>query len=135
MAEALANLGATHVWVAHGSDGLDEITTTGTTFVSEVKDGAVREFTFSAAEYGVDQASLDDLRGGDPSYNAERLRELLNGKKTAYADIVKLNAGVALYIAGISNNIDAGLERANKAIETGRASETLAQLVKISNAD
>ncbi|NNE58323.1 MAG: anthranilate phosphoribosyltransferase, partial [Hellea sp.] len=93
MARALLERGCDHVWVVHGSDGMDEITITGTTQVSEVKNGAYREFEIEPLDYGFARGSLDDLRGGEPAVNAERLRKLLIGQVDSYRDIVLLNAG------------------------------------------
>ena len=134
MAEALADLGAEHVWVVHGHDGLDEITTTGPTHVSEVKEGAVREFTVTPQEYGLDMATLESLRGGEPATNALALTELLDGQPSDYRDIVLLNAGAALMIAGVADDVPDGMDRAADAIDSGAARETLARLVEATNA-
>ena len=132
MAEALRDLGVDHVWVVHGHDGLDEITTTGPTNVSEVKEGTVKHFTLSPQSYGMELSSLDDLRGGAPRENAEALRDLLDGSSSAYRDIVILNSGAALHIAGIASDIPTGMDRAVDAINSFKARSTLAQLVEAS---
>lgn len=132
IAEALRDLGVEHVWVVHGHDGLDEITTTGPTNVSEVKDGTLTSFTVSPQSYGIEMTSLDDLRGGKPAKNAEALRDLLDGNSSAYRDIVTLNSGAALYIAGIAADIPSGIDLAVEAIDTFKARETLAKLVDVS---
>ena len=134
MAEALNDLGATHVWVVHGSDGLDEITTTGATSVCEVKDGTVTEFDIAPQSYGIPLTTIDSLRGGKPAENALALRQLLEGQHSDYRDIVRLNAGAALMIAGLVNDIPAGIDRATKAIDSGAANATLASLIKLSSA-
>ena len=133
MAEALRDLGVDHVWVVHGHDGMDEITTTGPTNVSEVKDGTVRNFTVSPQSYGIELSSLEDLRGGAPAENAEALRDLLDGNSSAYRDIVILNTGVALHIAGVAKDIPSGIDQAIDAIDSFKARSSLAALVEASN--
>ncbi|MEM7728093.1 MAG: anthranilate phosphoribosyltransferase [Pseudomonadota bacterium] len=133
MADALCELGAEHVWVVHGEDGMDEITTTGATQVTEVKNGQIDDFTVSPQSYGIDLASLDQLRGGKPSENAGALRDLLDGNSSAYRDIVILNAGVALMIAGVTKDIPDGIDRAIQAIDSLDARRTLDALVRETN--
>ena len=133
MAEALFALGAKHIWVVHGDDGLDEITTTGATNVSEVKDGDVRDFTISPQSYGIDLATIDALRGGQPSENALALSELLGAQHSAYRDIVLLNSGAALMIAGLTPDIASGIDMAAAAIDSGKARKALDTLIKVSN--
>lgn len=133
MAEALRNIGVDHVWVVHGHDGLDEITTTGPSFVTEVKGPDIREFTLSPQTYGFELATLDSLRGGEPAENAKALAELLDGQASDYRDIVLLNAGAALMIAGIADNIPAGIDLAAAAIDNFAARTTLAKLVAATN--
>ena len=134
MAKALLERGCDHVWVVHGCDGMDEITITGTTKVSEVKDGTYREFEIEPLDYGVSRCSLDELRGGAPEVNAERLRDLLIGKVDAYRDIVLLNAGAALMIAGVKDNLKDAMQEAIWALEDHRALHALETLVEVSNA-
>jgi len=93
MAEAFVGLGVEHIWVVHGSDGLDEITTTGPTFVSEVKDGKVTEFEIHPESYDLDVTTIESLRGGHPAENAMALQGLLKGEHSDYRDIVRLNSG------------------------------------------
>lgn len=134
IADALANLGAEHVWVVHGSDGLDELTTTGATMVAEVQDGAVSVFEVTPDQAGLPTASLDDLRGGDANVNAAAIRDLLDGQKDPYRDIVCLNAGAALVVGERAANILEGVELAAAAIDDGRAKDALDRLVAASNA-
>ena len=134
MAKALLERGCDHVWVVHGSDGMDEITITGTTKVSEVKNGSYREFEIEPLDYGIARCSLDDLRGGAPAVNAERLRDLLIGKVDPYRDIVLLNAGAALMIAGGKDNLKDAIQEAIWALEDHRALHALETLVEVSNA-
>lgn len=133
MAEALRDLGAIHIWVVHGDDGLDEITTTGTTQISEVKNGEVRDFTVSPQSYGFDLVTIDALRGGQPSENALALTELLKAQHSAYRDIVLLNSGVALMIAGLVKDIPAGIDMATASIDSGEARKALDKLIEVSN--
>lgn len=133
MAEALRDLGATHVWVVHGSDGLDEITTTGSTFVTEVKDGQVSEFDIHPTDFDIPVTTLDKLRGGQPEENAGALTALLAGERSEYRDIVLLNSGAALMIAGLADDIPAGVSMATKSIDAGNAKQALEILVRTSN--
>jgi len=133
MAKAFAGLGVEHIWVVHGSDGLDEITTTGPTYVSEVKNGKVTEFTITPESYGIELTTIESLRGGHPAENAMALRELLNGEHGDYRDIVRLNAGAALMIAGLANDIPSGIDMATDSIDSGKAKTALETLIEVSN--
>jgi len=125
MAEVLAKLGSEHVWVVHGSDGLDEITNTGDTYVAELKDGQITEFTVNPADVGLALSSLDDLKGGDAEQNAAAIKALLAGHRSAYRDIVLMNTGAALLVAGAVETFSAGVKRAAEAIDSGAAETTL----------
>ena len=133
LAQVLAKLGCERAWVVHGADGLDELSTTGSNYICEVKDGEVREFNLSPEDVGLPQASLEDLKGGDGTYNAQRLRALLDGEQDASRDIVLLGAGAALVIAGRVEDIQEGIAAATEAIDSGRAKKALELLVAISN--
>jgi anthranilate phosphoribosyltransferase len=133
MAQVLAKLGCERAWVVHGADGLDELSTTGSNYICEVKDGEVTEFNLSPEDAGLPQASLEDLKGGDATYNAQRLNALLDGEQDAYRDVVLFGAGAALVIAGKEEDIQKGVSVAAEAIDSGRAKSALAQLVAISN--
>ncbi|MGB2016475.1 MAG: anthranilate phosphoribosyltransferase [Candidatus Puniceispirillum sp.] len=132
-AHALAQLGTTHAWVVHGSDGLDEVTTTGVTHVTALENGAVREFTISPDDFGIATASLDDLRGGSPEDNADHLRALLDGATGAYRDIVIMNAAVALVAGGHETDLATGAKRARHSLDDGHARNALDELVRITN--
>jgi anthranilate phosphoribosyltransferase len=132
-AHALAQLGTTHAWVVHGSDGLDEVTTTGVTHVTALENGAVREFTISPDDFGIATASLDDLRGGNPEENADHLRALLDGATGAYRDIVIMNAAVAIVAGGHETDLATGAKRARHSLDTGQAKNALDELVRITN--
>jgi anthranilate phosphoribosyltransferase len=133
IAEALSNLGSEHAWVVHGSDGLDEITTTGPTRVTELKDGKVRTFEVRPSDAGLPPATLEDLKGGDATVNAAAIRELLGGEQGAFRDIVVLNAGAALLVGGKAATLREGAERAARAIDDGSAGRALDQLVAATN--
>jgi anthranilate phosphoribosyltransferase len=132
IAEVLGKLGAEHVWVVHG-EGLDEITTHGTTEVTEWKNGKLSSFTITPEQAGLKRASLAQLKGGDPAANAESLLELLRGKTGPLRDIVLLNAAAALIVAGRVSDLKAGVAKASQAIESGQARRALEQLIAITN--
>lgn len=134
IARTLGNLGSVHTWVVHGSDGLDEITTTGPTYVYEYKGGQVRNFEVTPEDAGLKRARLDDLKGGTPQDNAAALRNVLDGAPGPFRDIVRLNTGAALIVAGKAESLRAGADMAAEAIDSGRARATLARLVAITNA-
>ena len=133
MAETLGQLGSEAAWVVHGSDGLDELTTTGATYVAELKDGKVRTFEVTPEDAGLARANHEDLKGGDPDHNAGALRDVLDGKQTAYRDIALLNAAAALIVAGKAADLKDGATQAAAAIDDGRVRQTLAKLVECSN--
>jgi anthranilate phosphoribosyltransferase len=133
LAHVLAELGSQHALVVHGADGLDEITITGPTWVAEVRDGLVKEFTLTPEAFGIDRTSLDSLRGGSPEENAEAVENLLDGAVGPYHDIVSLNAGAALYVAGEVDSIGDGVARARTALLDGRAAQKLNQLREATN--
>ena len=133
MVEALSRLGSERAWVVHGSDGLDEITTTGPTFVAELKGDQIRTFEIVPEDAGLKRAKLEDLKGGDVETNAAALKTLLHGRGGPYRDIVTLNAGAALVIADKAPDIKTGTEMALEAIMSGKAIKTLEALAAISH--
>ncbi len=133
MARALGLLGSVHVWVVHAADGLDELSTTGYTKVSECRDGLLRTFFVHPSMFGLAKASLEDLRGGDASQNAEVARAVLAGASGPVRDIVLLNAGAGLFIAGRASSVATGVAMAADAVDSRRAEKVLAQLVTVSN--
>ncbi|MBG54053.1 MAG: anthranilate phosphoribosyltransferase [Rhodobiaceae bacterium] len=133
LAQVLKNLGSARVWVVHGSDGLDELTTTGPSFVAELKDGKVSTFEISPEDAGLTRAKPADLKGGDPEENTAAVRRLLDGEQGAYHDIVVLNAAASLVVAGKADTLRQGVDMAAEAIASGAAREALAKLVSISN--
>jgi len=134
MAEVLRNLGSERVWIAHGGDGLDEITTTGTSEIVELKDGEIRAFTISPEDVGLARAEPAALMGGDPAHNAAALRAVLEGARNAYRDIAVFNAAAALVIADSARDLADGVAKASKALDDGAALATLDLLVRVSNA-
>ena len=133
LARVLRNLGSKRVWLVHGTDGLDEATTTGPTFVTTLERGEIRSFQIAPEDAGIARASLKDLAGGDPAANAAALRGVLDGAKNAYRNIAVLNAAIALIVAGRAEDLKQGAALAAAAIDDGRAAVTLAKLVKASN--
>jgi anthranilate phosphoribosyltransferase len=133
VARSLAMLGAERAWVVHGADGLDEISTTGYTKVSEYRDGAVNTFYVHPSDFKVPKASPEALKGGDAARNAEIARSILQGERGAPRDIVLLNAGVSMLIAGVTGTAVEGIARAAAAIDDGRAAAVLEKLAAVSH--
>ena len=133
IAEVLKNLGSVHAWVVHGSDGMDELTTTGPSFVAELKDGSIRTFEITPESVGLPRATLASLKGGDSTVNARALRDLLSGEPGPYRDIVVLNAGAALLVGGKAQSLEAGIAKAQGAIDSGAATLALDKLVAVTN--
>ena len=133
IAGVMNQLGIEHGWVVHGADGLDELSTTGTSFVAELKNGNVTEFEVTPEDADLARASLEDLRGGTPDENAAAITALLAGEQTAYRDIVLLNSAAALIIAGKVDNLRDGAALAAQSIDSGAAKTALKKLVQISN--
>jgi len=132
MAEVLGRLGAEHAWVVHG-DGLDELTTTGTTTIAAFEGGEVRTFEVVPEDFGLPRARLEDIRGGEPQHNADRMRDLLTGAGGPLRDIVLLNSGAALLVAGRVPTVETGIEAAAASIDSGAAQHILDELVSRTN--
>lgn len=133
VARVLANLGAEKAWVVHGSDGLDEITTTGPTYVAELDNGTVRSFTIAPADAGLPMAKPEELKGGDAATNALALSALLDGHAGPYRDIVLLNSAAALIVAGKVKDLQGGAMVASTSIDSGKARQALNRMVDITN--
>jgi len=133
LAEVLGRLGIARAWVVHGSDGLDELTTTGDSTVAELRDGRVRRFTVSPEQAGLARAEAAALKGGDAATNAAALRALLEGAPGAYRDIVVLNAAAALVVAGRAGDLAHAARLAEQAIDSGAALATLDRMIAITN--
>jgi anthranilate phosphoribosyltransferase len=132
LARSLMLLGAERAWVVHGSDGIDELTTTGYTKISECRDGSVNTFYLHPSDVGLPKATLASLKGGDAHYNARIIEGILAGTRGPARDIVLLNAGAALFVAGAAPSVDQGILHASRAIDRGDAKRTLDQMVSIS---
>ncbi len=133
LADVLRELGSTRVWIVHGLDGLDELTTTGPSTVVELADGRTRRFEVGPEEAGLARASPDDLKGGDPAHNAAALRAVLAGSHNPYRDIAVLNAAAALVVAEAAGDLRVGARMAEAALDGGAARVVLAKLVAVSN--
>jgi anthranilate phosphoribosyltransferase len=134
LARALLLLGSERAWVVHGADGIDEISTTGYTKVSECRAGAVNTFYVHPADFGVPKASPADLKGGEAAQNAAIVQEILDGRRGAPRDVVLLNAGAGLFVAGRAADVPEGISRAAAAIDSGAARATLDRMVHGSHA-
>jgi anthranilate phosphoribosyltransferase len=132
VARALLMLGADRAWVVHGVDGIDEISTTGYTRVLECRDGTVNTFYVHPAEFGIPKASPVDLQGGDAAQNASIVQDVLDGRRGAARDVVLLNAGAALFVAGAASSVKDGIGMAASAIDRGAAKATLESMVRSS---
>lgn len=133
LAEVMGKLGAEKVWVVHGSDGLDEVTTTGPTYVSEMAGGKLRNFEITPEEAGLPRANPDDLKGDEPTANAVALRAVLNGAPGAFRDIVLLNTAAALIVADKVKDLRDGVAMAQASIDSGKARRALARLIEITH--
>jgi anthranilate phosphoribosyltransferase len=133
LARALLLLGSDRAWVVHGADGIDEISTTGHTKVSECRGGAVNTFYVHPADFGMAKASPADLKGGNAAANAGIVSAILDGTPGAPRDVVLLNAGAALFVAGQVEGVRAGIARAAAAVDSGAARATLEKMVRTSH--
>ena len=134
LAHVLKNLGTEACWICHGEGGMDEIVPTGTTWISELKNGEIRNFEMTPEAAGIERSNADDLKGGDAAYNAEALREVLSGKPSAFSDAALMTTAAALVVAGKSTDIKAGVTIARDALKSGTAAKALSRLVEVSNA-
>jgi anthranilate phosphoribosyltransferase len=133
IAHVLRGLGHERAWVVHGADGLDELSTTGPSLVAELRDGQVATFEVGPGDAGLATARLEDLQGGDAERNAHVLRAMLDGEHGPFRDIVLLSSAAALLVADKARDLKDGAAMAAEAIDSGRARQTLARLIAISN--
>ena len=133
LAEALSMLGLRRALVVHGLDGLDEITITGKTRVAEARDGVVKSYEVEPEEFGMSRASLQEISGGDAAENAEIIRAVLKGEKSARRNVVLLNAAAALVAAGRADHIAGAIPLAAQSIDSGAAAGKLEALVRFSS--
>jgi anthranilate phosphoribosyltransferase len=134
LAHVLKNLGSECAFVVHGSDGLDEITTTGPTSVAALENGTVRTFQITPEDVGLTRAKPETLRGADADTNAAELKAVLEGKRGAFRDVAVFNAAAALVVARKATDLKAGVALAEKSIDSGEAKGRLDRLIAISNA-
>ena len=133
LAQVLKNLGSESVWVVHGSDGLDEITLTGPTFVAALEKGEIRSFEVSPEDAGLKRVPGEALKGGDAAANASALRSVLEGLPSPYRDVALLNAAASLVVAGRVRDLKEGMTLGIQSIDGGAAAERLKRLIAVSN--
>jgi anthranilate phosphoribosyltransferase len=133
LAHVLKNLGSEACWICHGEGGMDEIVPTGTTWISELKNGDIRSFELTPEAAGLARSNPKDLLGGDAAHNAVALREVLSGKDSAFADAALMTTGAALVVAEKVSDIKSGVMMAREAVQSGAAEAALAKLVEVSN--
>ena len=133
LAQVLRNLGSESAWVVHGSDGLDEITTSGPTHVAALERGAVRTFTITPEDVGLKRVKPEALRGGDAKDNAQALMDVLKGKKGPYRDVAILNAAAGLIVAARAKELGEAVAMATKSVDSGEAEGRLDRLIAVSN--
>ncbi len=133
MAEVLGSLGSERAWVVHGSDGLDELTTTGASYVAELNDGKLSTFEVGPEDAGLSRAAPGDLKGNDANTNAQAMRAMLDGEPGPFRDIVLYNAAGALIVAGVAEGLRDGVALGAEAIDSGKARAVLDRLVEITN--
>jgi len=133
LAQVLKNLGAESAWVVHGSDGLDEITLTGPSFVAALENGNIRTFEVTPEEAGLNRVGGAALKGGDADANAIALQSVLDGKPSPFRDVALLNAAAALIVAGRAKNLKEGVALGTKSLDSGAAAARLKQLIAVSN--
>lgn len=134
VAGVLNELGSERAFVVHGSDGLDEITLTGPTRVSELNGGQISTREISPGDFGLETVAAEALAGGDAAHNAQILREVLDGKQGPQRDVVLLNAAAAIAAGGLAEDMAAGIAIARESIDSGKARQALDRLVEVSNA-
>src|SRR3990170_969286 len=133
LAQVLASLGSRHVLVVHGADGMDEISISDGTYIAELKDGKVSEYTVHPDLFGLASAPGNSLRVANPDQACEKLLGVLNNEVGVPRDIVQLNAGAAIYVAGLSGTLEEGVAKADEVIDSGAAKTRLDQLIALSN--
>jgi anthranilate phosphoribosyltransferase len=133
LANVLKNLGSETVWLCHGEGGMDEIVPTGTTWITELKNGSIRSFEMTPEDAGLTRSSSDDLKGGNAAYNAEALLSVLDEKPSAFADAALMTTSAALVVSGHAESIIDGVRVAREAIASGAAKRALTKLIEVSN--
>ncbi len=133
LAQVLCNLGVRNAIVVHGEDGLDEISASAPTLCCEVKDGAIHSYTITPEQFGLERCSRTDLQGGDPTENAQIMRDVLGGQKGPKRDAVLLNAAAALFVSGRHPSIESAIPVVRDVIDKGAAAAKLDEFVRLSN--
>tara|TARA_Y100001970_G_scaffold160721_1_gene196592 strand:+ start:33 stop:1031 length:999 start_codon:yes stop_codon:yes gene_type:complete len=128
--EALKALGSNQALVVHGLDGLDEITLTNDTLIAELKNNQINEYVFKPKEYGYEYINIEDIKGGDPEYNAKCFMQMIDGKNPAFQKIIEINSGVALYLCQKVKNFKEGFELSKKVITEGKTKEFIDKIIK-----
>jgi len=134
LARVLSTLGSNHVLVVHGSDGMDEISISAPTFVAEMKDGKITEYSIEPGQFGLTPAPLNAIQVNNADEAKDMLLQVLDNQPGAARNIVMLNAGAAIYVAGLAPSLAEGVKKAGEVLANGGAKHKLAQLVEISNA-
>jgi len=133
LANTLKRLGSEHVMVVHGEDGLDEMTITGETQVSELINGDIDNYTVKPEDFGIKRSTIQDIQGGDPAKNAKIALEVLEGKSGPHRDMVLMNAGATIYVSDKVKSIHEGIHMAAESIDSGKAMAKLEKLIEITN--
>ena len=131
LANVLKNLSSEHVMVVHSADGMDEISMVGETFVCELKQGELSQYTITPEQFGMDRGNIDDIIVNSAEESLAMVKDVLSDKPGAARDIVLLNSGAAIYCAGLSNSLEEGVDLARQAISSNAAKQKLAQLIKL----
>jgi len=133
MASVLKELGSEHALVVHGAGGIDEISVSGHTKVSELKNGEVKTYEISPENFGLKRWDINLILGGDAKLNAEIIKRVLEGEKGPHRDVVLLNSGAGIYVSGLADSIDDGIKMAEEAIDSGKAKKKLEELINLTN--
>jgi anthranilate phosphoribosyltransferase len=133
MAETLQSLGSEAAWLVHGSDGTDELSIAGVSWVAALENGAIREFEIHPEDFGLPQHPFEAILGGSPEHNADAMRALFKGEESAYRDAVLLNAAAALVVAGKTESKTEAVEMAKESIDSGAAMDKITKLAKLTS--
>ena len=133
LAAVLCELGSRRALVAHGSDGMDEVSISGETKITELNEGKIRTYTIRPEEFGIERASLKEIQGGDALRNSDIIRAILKGERGPRRDIVALNASAALLAGSLVGDLKEGIELASKSIDSGAADDKLKRLIEFTN--
>ena len=133
MAEVLARMGTEHALVVHGKEGLDELSISGPTLVADARDGQVSRYEIEPGDVGLEHAPMEAIAGGDPEHNAAIINSVLGGEKGPRRDVLLINAGAGIFVAGLAPDIAGGVRLAAESIDGGKARAALESLVELSN--